>query len=31
MKKKWTKPTVCQVPAGMEISRYQTAEIATRK
>jgi hypothetical protein len=30
MKKKWTKPTVCQVPAGMEISRYQSAEIARK-
>ena len=31
MTKKWIKPSMCQVPAGMEISRYQSAEIARRK
>lgn len=31
MKKKWIKPSLCQVPAGMEISRYQSAEITRRK
>lgn len=25
MKKTWTKPAMCQVEAGMEISRYQAA------
>ena len=29
MKKSWTKPTMCQVAAGFEISRYLPAEIAT--
>jgi hypothetical protein len=28
MKKKWTKPTMCQVAAGFEISRYLPAEIS---
>lgn len=31
MKKTWTKPTLCLVAAGMEISRYLPAEIDTRK
>jgi len=31
MKKSWKKPSMCQVPAGMEISRYLPAEIAPKK
>jgi hypothetical protein len=31
MKKSWTKPTMCQVPAGMEISRYLPAEMTPKK
>jgi hypothetical protein len=31
MKKSWKKPTMCQTPAGMEISRYLPAEITSRK
>jgi hypothetical protein len=31
MKKNWKKPTICQVAAGMEISRYLPAEIAPRR
>jgi hypothetical protein len=31
MKKSWTKPTMCQVAAGMEISRYLPAEITPKK
>jgi len=31
MKKSWKKPTMCQVAAGMEISRYLPAEIAPKK
>lgn len=27
MKKVWTKPAMCQVAAGMEISRYLPAEV----
>ena len=27
MKKSWTKPTMCQVAAGFEISRYLPAEV----
>jgi hypothetical protein len=27
MKKTWTKPGMCQVEAGMEISRYISAKI----
>jgi hypothetical protein len=27
MKKSWTKPAMCQVEAGMEISRYQAAQL----
>ncbi|RVC16078.1 hypothetical protein EN884_14015, partial [Mesorhizobium sp. M7A.F.Ca.AU.001.01.1.1] len=27
MKKNWKKPTMCQVAAGFEISRYLPAEI----
>jgi hypothetical protein len=30
MKKTWKKPTICVVPAGFEISRYMTAEIAPK-
>jgi hypothetical protein len=31
MKKSWTKPSMCQTAAGMEISRYLPAEITPRK
>jgi hypothetical protein len=31
MKKSWKKPTMCQVAAGFEISRYLPAEIPPRK
>lgn len=31
MKKSWTKPSMCQTAAGMEISRYLPAEIKARK
>ena len=31
MKKSWTKPTMCQVAAGFEISRYLPAEITPKK
>lgn len=31
MKKSWKKPSMCQVPAGMEISRYLPAEITPKK
>ncbi|RWC26369.1 MAG: hypothetical protein EOS27_25410 [Mesorhizobium sp.] len=31
MKKSWKKPIMCQVPAGLEISRYLPAEIPSRK
>jgi hypothetical protein len=31
MKKTWKKPSLCQVAAGMEISRYLPAEIPPRK
>ena len=31
MKKNWTKPTMCQVAAGFEISRYLPAEITPKK
>ena len=31
MKKSWTKPSMCQVAAGMEISRYLPAEITPKK
>lgn len=27
MKKSWTKPSMCQVEAGFEISRYLPAEL----
>lgn len=30
-KKHWTKPTMCQVAAGMEITRYLPAEITPKK
>lgn len=30
MKKIWTKPTMCQVAAGFEISRYLPAQIARK-
>lgn len=26
-KKTWTKPQMCQVSAGFEISRYQSSEL----
>lgn len=31
MKKTWTKPQMCQVAAGFEITRYAEAEIAVAK
>ncbi len=31
MTKTWTKPQMCQVAAGFEITRYAEAEIAVRK
>eukprot|EP01132_Coremiostelium_polycephalum_P006404 gene6404-7956_t len=31
MKKIWTKPTMCQVAAGMELTRYMPAELKTKK
>ncbi len=31
MKKSWKKPAMCQVAAGLEISRYLPAEIAPKK
>jgi hypothetical protein len=31
MTKSWKKPTMCQVAAGMEISRYLPAEITPKK
>lgn len=31
MKKAWSKPTMCQVAAGMEISRYLPAQVATKR
>lgn len=31
MKKVWAKPQMCQVAAGLEISRYVSAEIEVRK
>ncbi|TKT76295.1 pyrroloquinoline quinone precursor peptide PqqA [Aquamicrobium sp. LC103] len=31
MKKTWTKPTMCQVAAGLEISRYLPAELGGKK
>lgn len=31
MKKSWKKPTLCEVPAGLEISRYIPAEITPKK
>ena len=31
MTKSWTKPQMCQVAAGFEITRYAEAEIAVRK
>ncbi|MER8377828.1 MULTISPECIES: pyrroloquinoline quinone precursor peptide PqqA [unclassified Mesorhizobium] len=30
-KKTWKKPVMCEVAAGMEISRYLPAEITTKK
>lgn len=30
MTKTWTKPQMCQVAAGFEITRYAEAEIAVR-
>jgi len=29
--KRWTKPTVCSVAAGFEISRYLPAELPVRR
>ncbi|MCO4318185.1 pyrroloquinoline quinone precursor peptide PqqA [Phyllobacterium sp. 21LDTY02-6] len=31
MKKTWTKPTMCQVAAGMELTRYMPAELKAKK
>lgn len=31
MKKVWSKPSMCQVAVGMEISRYLPAEVATKR
>lgn len=31
MKMSWTKPTMCQVPAGLEISRYLPASMTPKK
>jgi hypothetical protein len=31
MKMSWTKPTMCQVPAGLEISRYLPAKMTPKK
>jgi hypothetical protein len=31
MKKTWKKPTMCQVAAGMELTRYMPAELKTKK
>jgi hypothetical protein len=31
MKKTWTKPAMCQVAAGMEMSRYLSAELKAKK
>ena len=31
MTKSWTRPTMCEVAAGFEISRYMPAEIAPKK
>ncbi|HWK66257.1 MAG TPA: hypothetical protein VNS34_15055 [Rhizobiaceae bacterium] len=31
MKKSWKKPTMCQVAAGFEISRYLPAEVTPKK
>jgi hypothetical protein len=30
MKKVWSKPVMCQVEAGFEISRYLPAEVISR-
>jgi hypothetical protein len=31
MKKVWTKPQMCQVATGFEISRYASSELELRK
>ncbi|MGK6311427.1 MULTISPECIES: hypothetical protein [Rhizobium/Agrobacterium group] len=31
MKKSWKKPTMCTVAVGMEMSRYQSAELKAKK
>ncbi|WP_378943171.1 pyrroloquinoline quinone precursor peptide PqqA [Mesorhizobium sp. ANAO-SY3R2] len=31
MKKTWAKPTMCEVAAGFEISRYLPAEVQPKK
>jgi hypothetical protein len=31
MKKTWKKPAMCQVAAGLEISRYLPAEMTPKK
>jgi hypothetical protein len=31
MKKTWTKPAMCVVAAGFEISRYAPSELETKK
>lgn len=31
MKKSWKKPTMCTVSVGMEMSRYQSAELKAKK
>ncbi len=31
MKKIWTKPKMCTVSVGMEMSRYRSAELKTKK
>ncbi|MBI0140897.1 pyrroloquinoline quinone precursor peptide PqqA [Bartonella choladocola] len=31
MKKTWKKPAMCQVAAGMEISRYLPAEVKNKR
>lgn len=31
MKKSWSKPAMCEVAAGFEISRYQSSELETRR
>ncbi|HEX5779082.1 MAG TPA: pyrroloquinoline quinone precursor peptide PqqA [Xanthobacteraceae bacterium] len=26
----WTRPTIIEIPAGMEVTAYQSAELGTR-